>query len=96
MEGQGKEQKNGVGEEGGDEEGRRGYPLSASDYRIMEELGRGASCTVYSALCLPYNELVAIKVLQLDEGTRISVLMFSVVQFYEAFEVAYCDSCYSF
>lgn len=68
MEGQGKEQKNGVGEEGGDEEGRRGYFLFVSDYRIMEELGCGVSCIVYSVLCLFYNELVVIKVLQFDEG----------------------------
>ena len=69
MEGPGKEQK----DEGGDEEGRRAYPLAASEYRLLEEIGRGAACTVYSALCVPYNQLVAIKVLQFAQGVRISV-----------------------
>jgi hypothetical protein len=64
--------------EGGDEDGAartRGYPLTPGDYRLLEEIGRGPRGAVYSALCLPYNELVAIKVVQLDEGMRISVVL---------------------
>lgn len=83
--GQGKEQqqKSTGREEGGDNDsGRtRGYPLSQTDYRLLEELGWGATCTVYSALCVPYNELVAIKVLQFGEGMRISVRRVSPLRF---------------
>jgi serine/threonine protein kinase len=46
--------------------GRRNYPASASDYKLLEEVGYGASATVYRAICLPMNEVVAVKCLDLD------------------------------
>lgn len=42
------------------------YPVSAKDYRLYEEIGEGVSATVYRALCIPFNERVAIKVLDLE------------------------------
>ncbi|CAK0760674.1 hypothetical protein CVIRNUC_002790 [Coccomyxa viridis] len=44
----------------------RDYPTSASDYKLLEECGRGVSATVWRALCLPYNEEVAVKLLDLE------------------------------
>ncbi|XP_057871554.2 serine/threonine-protein kinase BLUS1 isoform X2 [Cryptomeria japonica] len=46
--------------------GRKSYPASDSDYKLLEEVGYGASATVYRAICLPFNEVVAVKCLDLD------------------------------
>ncbi|XP_022133673.1 serine/threonine-protein kinase BLUS1 isoform X3 [Momordica charantia] len=43
------------------------YPLNAKDYNLHEEVGEGVSATVYKALCIPLNEIVAIKVLDLEK-----------------------------
>ncbi|WCJ38443.1 Protein kinase superfamily protein [Euphorbia peplus] len=44
----------------------RKYPLTSSDYKLYEEVGEGVSAIVYRALCVPFNEHVAIKVLDLE------------------------------
>nr|KYP47713.1 Serine/threonine-protein kinase fray2 [Cajanus cajan] len=43
------------------------FPLSAEDYKLYEEVGEGVSASVYRALCIPLNEIVAIKVLDLEK-----------------------------
>lgn len=43
------------------------YPVSARDYRLCEEVGEGVSATVYRAICIPRDEVVAIKVLDLEK-----------------------------
>ncbi|XVF58066.1 hypothetical protein PTKIN_Ptkin07bG0032800 [Pterospermum kingtungense] len=43
------------------------YPVIAKDYKLYEEVGEGVSATVYRALCIPFNEIVAIKVLDLEK-----------------------------
>ncbi|KAF8106248.1 hypothetical protein N665_0145s0060 [Sinapis alba] len=43
------------------------FPLNAKDYKLHEEIGDGVSATVYRALCIPLNEVVAIKVLDLEK-----------------------------
>ncbi|KAI3921053.1 hypothetical protein MKX01_036032 [Papaver californicum] len=43
------------------------FPLDAKDYKLYEEVGDGVSATVYRALCVPLNEIVAIKVLDLEK-----------------------------
>ncbi|XP_057983935.1 serine/threonine-protein kinase BLUS1 isoform X2 [Malania oleifera] len=43
------------------------FPVNAKDYRLYEEVGEGVSATVYRALCIPLNEIVAIKVLDLEK-----------------------------
>ncbi|CAH9088113.1 unnamed protein product [Cuscuta epithymum] len=42
------------------------FPINAKDYELYEEVGEGVSATVYRALCVPLNEIVAIKVLDLE------------------------------
>uniref|UniRef100_A0A803N6C1 Protein kinase domain-containing protein n=1 Tax=Chenopodium quinoa TaxID=63459 RepID=A0A803N6C1_CHEQI len=42
------------------------YPVDAKEYKLYEEVGEGVSATVYRALCIPFNEVVAIKVLDLE------------------------------
>ncbi|XP_076957967.1 uncharacterized protein LOC143633579 [Bidens hawaiensis] len=49
------------------EEPKKKFPLDAKDYKICEEIGEGVSASVYRALCVPLNETVAIKVLDLEK-----------------------------
>ncbi|XP_058770688.1 serine/threonine-protein kinase BLUS1-like [Vicia villosa] len=46
--------------------GSRSYSANPSDYKLLEEVGYGASATVFHAVYLPYNEEVAVKSLDLD------------------------------
>ncbi|GAB4849207.1 hypothetical protein Ancab_004017 [Ancistrocladus abbreviatus] len=61
------------------------YPVDAKDYQLYEEVGEGVSATVYRALCIPFNEIVAIKVLDLErcqndlDGIRREVHMMSLI-----------------
>ncbi|GFY87194.1 protein kinase superfamily protein [Actinidia rufa] len=43
------------------------FPVNATDYKLYEEVGEGVSATVHRALCIPLNEMVAIKVLDLEK-----------------------------
>lgn len=43
------------------------YPEVASDYKLLEEIGRGASAVVYRAKCLSLDDYVAIKMLDLEK-----------------------------
>ncbi|XP_057491190.1 serine/threonine-protein kinase BLUS1-like isoform X2 [Actinidia eriantha] len=43
------------------------FPVNAADYKLCEEVGEGVSATVHRALCIPLNEMVAIKVLDLEK-----------------------------
>ncbi|XP_074556695.1 uncharacterized protein LOC141812586 [Curcuma longa] len=45
---------------------RGNYSASPDDYNLLEEIGYGASATVYRGLYLPTNEVVAVKRLDLD------------------------------
>ncbi|KAH7435045.1 hypothetical protein KP509_06G046700 [Ceratopteris richardii] len=45
---------------------RKKYPVISSMYTLMEEVGQGASAVVYKAKCIPFNEIVAVKVLDMD------------------------------
>ncbi|KAF5734956.1 serine/threonine-protein kinase BLUS1-like isoform X1 [Tripterygium wilfordii] len=42
------------------------YSANPNDYRLLEEIGYGASATVYRAIYVPFNEVVAVKCLDLD------------------------------
>ncbi|XP_031475419.1 serine/threonine-protein kinase BLUS1-like isoform X3 [Nymphaea colorata] len=46
--------------------GRKNYSVLPTDYKLLEEIGYGASATVYRAIYLPFNEVVAVKCLDLD------------------------------
>lgn len=46
---------------------RKRFPVNPKDYKLFEEVGVGVSATVYRALCIPSNEIVAIKVLDLEK-----------------------------
>lgn len=42
------------------------YPVDAKEYKLCEEIGEGVSASVYRAICIPFNKVVAIKVLDLE------------------------------
>lgn len=44
------------------------YPVVASQYKLLEEIGYGLGSTVHRAICLLYNEVVAVKTLDLESG----------------------------
>ncbi|KAJ7300202.1 hypothetical protein O6H91_Y041400 [Diphasiastrum complanatum] len=46
------------------------YPDEANAYKLLEEVGEGSHGSVYRAICLPLNEVVAIKILDLDKSRR--------------------------
>ncbi|KAJ6800034.1 serine/threonine-protein kinase fray2 isoform X1 [Iris pallida] len=50
-----------------DHKSERRFPANRKDYKLYEEVGDGVSATVYRALCVPLNEIVAIKVLDLEK-----------------------------
>ncbi|KAF8408262.1 hypothetical protein HHK36_007411 [Tetracentron sinense] len=43
------------------------FPVNSKDYKLYEDIGDGVSATVYRALCIPLNEIVAIKVLDMEK-----------------------------
>ena len=43
------------------------YPTDASSYELLEEVGTGVSATVWRARCAANDEIVAVKVLDLEE-----------------------------
>ncbi|XP_062232927.1 serine/threonine-protein kinase BLUS1-like isoform X2 [Phragmites australis] len=45
----------------------RRFPTDPNEYKLSEEIGEGVSATVYRALCVPLDILVAIKVLDLEK-----------------------------
>ncbi|KAK1306759.1 Mitogen-activated protein kinase kinase kinase NPK1 [Acorus calamus] len=45
---------------------KKSYSVSPGDYKLLEEVGYGASATVYRAIYIPLNEVVAVKCLDLD------------------------------
>nr|GME03236.1 serine/threonine-protein kinase sid1 isoform X1 [Ipomoea batatas] len=46
--------------------GQKSYSLNPDDYKLLEEVGYGASATVYRAIYLPLNDVIAVKCLDLD------------------------------
>ncbi|PIA40219.1 hypothetical protein AQUCO_02500132v1 [Aquilegia coerulea] len=44
----------------------KNYPLGPGFYKLLEEIGKGATATVYKALCIPFQEIVAIKILDFE------------------------------
>ncbi|KAK4764810.1 hypothetical protein SAY86_025900 [Trapa natans] len=45
---------------------KRKYPIGPEHYTLYEEIGQGVSATVHRALCVPLNEVVAIKILDFE------------------------------
>ncbi|KAF8071420.1 hypothetical protein N665_1128s0018 [Sinapis alba] len=51
---------------GGSSTQKKGFSANPKDYKLMEEVGHGASAVVHLAIYLPTKEVIAIKCLDLD------------------------------
>ncbi|KAH9715964.1 protein kinase domain-containing protein [Citrus sinensis] len=45
---------------------KKKYPIGAEHYTLYEEVGQGVSASVHRALCIPFNEVVAVKILDFE------------------------------
>ncbi|KAE9584480.1 putative protein kinase STE-STE20-Fray family [Lupinus albus] len=45
---------------------KKKYPIGAEHYVIYEEIGQGVSASVHRALCIPFHEVIAIKILDFE------------------------------
>ncbi|KAK9280799.1 hypothetical protein L1049_003688 [Liquidambar formosana] len=45
---------------------KKKYPIGAEHYTLYEEVGQGVSASVHRALCLSFDEIVAIKILDFE------------------------------
>ena len=45
---------------------KKKYPTGTEHYILYEEIGQGVSASVHRALCVPFNEIVAIKILDFE------------------------------
>ncbi|KAG6486837.1 hypothetical protein ZIOFF_055417 [Zingiber officinale] len=72
------------------------FPTNPNDYKLYEEVGEGVSATVYRALCIPLNQIVGIKVLDLEkcnndlDGIRREVQTMSLIDHPNTLR-AYCS-----
>ncbi|KNC71466.1 hypothetical protein SARC_15995, partial [Sphaeroforma arctica JP610] len=42
------------------------YPNRKEDYELKDVIGKGATASVYTAMCIPLNTTVAVKVINLE------------------------------
>ncbi|KAF7135296.1 hypothetical protein RHSIM_Rhsim08G0201300 [Rhododendron simsii] len=47
---------------------KKKYPIGAEHYTLYEEVGQGVSASVHRALCIPFDEIVAIKILDFERN----------------------------
>lgn len=45
---------------------KKKFPIGPQNYTLYEEIGQGVSASVFRALCIPHNEVVAIKILDFE------------------------------
>ncbi|KAL5823491.1 hypothetical protein ACOSQ3_021464 [Xanthoceras sorbifolium] len=45
---------------------KKKFPIGADHYTLYEEVGQGVSASVHRALCIPFNEIVAVKILDFE------------------------------
>ncbi|KAE8708826.1 hypothetical protein F3Y22_tig00110332pilonHSYRG00335 [Hibiscus syriacus] len=50
---------------------KKKYPVGAEFYTLHEEIGQGVSATVRRAVCLPLDEVVAIKILDFEHVIKV-------------------------
>lgn len=52
----------------------RAYPTDPDDYVLIEELGKGATATVYLAYCQTLDVDVALKIVNLDDEQAVNLV----------------------
>jgi len=58
---------------------KKKYPIGAEHYLLYEEIGQGVSASVHRALCVPLNEVVAIKILDFERDNCDLVFILSFI-----------------
>jgi serine/threonine-protein kinase OSR1/STK39 len=60
---------------------KKKYPIGPEHYTLYEFIGQGVSALVHRALCIPFDEVVAIKILDFERDNCdlviIYILLFS-------------------
>ena len=56
---------------------KKKYPIGPEHYTIYEVIGQGVSALVHRALCIPFDEVVAIKILDFERDNCDLVIIFS-------------------
>lgn len=63
-------------------EEKKQYPIGSEHYELYEEVGHGGSGTVRRAQCIPFDEIVAIKILDFENSKAdLVILLFSLYKF---------------
>lgn len=70
---------------------RKKYPIRPEDYDLYEMIGQGASAVVQRALCVPHNEIVAIKILDFERHGSDLVLVFLIFFYFLGFHSSHFD-----
>lgn len=60
---------------------RKKYPIGADSYTLYEEVGSGVSAAVHRALCIPLNEIVAIKIMDFERDNCDLVIFYFLLLF---------------
>ncbi|XP_020269811.1 serine/threonine-protein kinase BLUS1-like [Asparagus officinalis] len=53
---------------------RKKYPIRAEDYELYELIGDGGSAIVHRARCVPFDEIVAIKILDFESSSDLTTI----------------------
>lgn len=56
---------------------KKKYPIGPEYYTIYEVIGQGVSALVHRALCIPFDEVVAIKILDFERDNCDLVIILS-------------------
>ncbi|ONK55620.1 uncharacterized protein A4U43_UnF840 [Asparagus officinalis] len=74
---------------------RKKYPIRAEDYELYELIGDGGSAIVHRARCVPFDEIVAIKILDFESISDLSfiIAMYETVESVIRFMGPIDESC---
>ena len=67
---------------------KKKYPIRSENYTLYEEVGQGVSASVHRALCVPFDEIVAIKILDFERDNA------DLVNFLSLFFFVAPEYCY--
>lgn len=79
---------------------KKKYPIGAEHYQLYEEIGQGVSASVHRALCVSFNEIVAIKILDFERDNcdlvpyffiHINILILNCFRHAANFYIAYAS-----
>jgi serine/threonine-protein kinase OSR1/STK39 len=55
---------------------KRHYPNRGKEYQLLELIGDGATAIVHRALCVPFDEIVAVKIVDLERSNGDLVMVY--------------------